>query len=133
MPYVSAEDAPNSPVADLDRILLDWGSDSQRLPIVASPLCRVVLWQLAPGEQPHPLHRHLQTDELMLVLSGVGVFRVDNGPEFTAGAMSVVYAARGIPHGVRVPGPEPLRWLAIVAPNIDLPDEEVVPIVPAGP
>ena len=128
MPYVSSEEAPNKPVANLTEMSLEWRSASRRMPIVGSDTCRVVLWQLAPGQDPHPPHRHSQSDEVMIVLSGHGEFQVGDTPEFLAGPMSVVFAPRGVPHTVHVPGPEPLLWLTVVAPNVKDADEEVVAV-----
>lgn len=125
MPYVPTEDALNQPLSDLVDLARQAGPLVWRQPLVGSDRCRIVLWQLPAGDVPHPPHRHPDADETMIVLRGNGAFLVGDGPEFEAGPMTAVYAPRGVTHGIRVPGPDPLLFIAVVAPNLDE-DEETV-------
>src|SRR5215831_14981781 len=60
---------------------------------------------LAPGESPHPPHRHAH-EELMIVQSGtVQVYQ--NGVTRRAGPGSVIFMASNELHGLRNPGPQP--------------------------
>lgn len=125
MPYVSVDEALNATVVDPGETAVGSPTDGRRLPLVASDTLRIVRWRLGPGEEPHRPHIHHGADEAMIVVGGLGVFTVDGEPEFTAGPWSLIYVRRGVVHGIRVPGPEPLVWLSIVAPNADDPDEAV--------
>lgn len=67
-----------------------------------------------PGQQ-HALHAHAGTDKLYVVLSGAGVFLLeDREIPMRQGAMLV--APEGVPHGIRNDGPERLLVLAVLAP-----------------
>ncbi len=125
MPYVSAAEALNECLVDLDQLRQEHGPSSWRQAIVGSNACRAVLLQLPPGEEPHPRHRHPHSDEVFIVLAGVGAFSIGEAPEQRAGPMTVLYAPRDVPHRIRVPGPEPLLFLSIVAPNLDTPTEAI--------
>jgi mannose-6-phosphate isomerase-like protein (cupin superfamily) len=125
MPYVSGREALNLGRASLLEISESLGPGAWRKAIVGSPSCRVVLLHLPPGEEPHPPHRHPRADEVFLILQGLGAFTVGDAPEVLAGPLTVVYAPADVPHRIRVPGPEPLLWLSVVAPNLDAPDEAV--------
>jgi mannose-6-phosphate isomerase-like protein (cupin superfamily) len=126
MPYVSGWEALNLGLASLAEISEDLGPGAWRKPIVGSDACRVVMLHLPPGEEPHPPHRHPRADEVFIVLRGIGAFTIGDAPEVMAGPMTTLYAPADVPHRIHVPGPEPLLWLSVVAPNLDAPDEAVV-------
>ncbi len=67
-----------------------------------------------PGQQ-HALHAHAGMDKVYQVLSGQGVFLLeDREIPMQPGVMLV--APEGVPHGVRNSGDEKLVLLAILAP-----------------
>jgi quercetin dioxygenase-like cupin family protein len=125
LPYVSVDEALNAIVVDPSGSGSGSSPDGRRLPLVASDALRIVRWELGPGEEPHRPHIHPGGDEAMIVIAGLGLFTVGDDPEFSAGPWSLIYAPRGVVHGIRVPGPGPLVWLSVVAPNSDSPDEAI--------
>ena len=125
MPFVAASEALNLPVADLAEISRDLGSGAWRRPLVGSPSCRAVLLHLPPGEEPHPPHRHPRANEVFIILRGIAAFTIGDEPEFLVGPLTVAYAPADVRHRIRVPGPEPLLFISVVAPNLDVPDEAV--------
>ncbi len=67
-----------------------------------------------PGQE-HALHAHQGMDKVYQVLSGTGVFVLeDREIAMQAGVMLV--APEGVPHGIRNTGAERLLVLAILAP-----------------
>ena len=65
--------------------------------------------------QEHELHAHQGMDKVYQVLSGTGVFVLeDREIAMQAGVMMV--APEGVPHGIRNTGSERLVVLAILAP-----------------
>ncbi len=67
-----------------------------------------------PGQE-HELHAHHGMDKVYQVLSGTGVFVLeDREIAMQAGVMMV--APEGVPHGIRNTGAERLLVLAILAP-----------------
>ncbi len=67
-----------------------------------------------PGQE-HELHAHHGMDKVYQVLSGTGVFVLeDREIAMQAGVMMV--APEGVPHGIRNTGSERLVVLAILAP-----------------
>jgi mannose-6-phosphate isomerase-like protein (cupin superfamily) len=67
-----------------------------------------------PGQE-HALHAHQGMDKVYQVLSGTGVFVLqDREIAMQAGVMMV--APEGVPHGIRNTGSERLVVLAILAP-----------------
>ena len=67
-----------------------------------------------PGQE-HALHAHQGMDKVYQVLSGTGVFVLqDREIAMQAGVMLV--APEGVPHGIRNTGTERLVVLAILAP-----------------
>jgi mannose-6-phosphate isomerase-like protein (cupin superfamily) len=125
VPHVSAEEALNASLVDLEETGRELGPGTWRKPLVGSDALRVVLLSLQPGGEPHRPHRHPWADEVMIVVHGQGTFSVGDEPAVTAGRQSVVYVPSGVVHRVQVPGPEPLVWLSIVAPNHDSFDEAI--------
>jgi mannose-6-phosphate isomerase-like protein (cupin superfamily) len=102
-------------------------------PIIAPPLAGNVLgsihdnfviaeWRDAGGHSGPPryiapLHLHYKDDEAWYVLEGT--LRVRMGDkEVEAHAGSAVLVPRGTPHTYWNPGPEPLRYLLVMTPNI---------------
>ena len=68
-----------------------------------------------PGQE-HKLHAHEEMDKVYQVLSGAGVFLLeDREIEMEPGVMLV--APEGVSHGVRNTGAEQLVLLAILAPG----------------
>jgi mannose-6-phosphate isomerase-like protein (cupin superfamily) len=67
-----------------------------------------------PGQE-HKLHAHAGMDKVYQVLSGSGVFLLEEREiDFEPGIMLV--APEGVPHGIRNTGSERLVVLAILAP-----------------
>jgi mannose-6-phosphate isomerase-like protein (cupin superfamily) len=116
---VSIDEALNLPVLDPDVIQRVQRAGSWRTPLVASDAVRVVLLRQMPGEEPHPPHLHPEAEEILIVTGGMGGFSINRQPEVLAGPPSILYVPRGVVHRIRVPGPEALEWLSIVAPNFE--------------
>jgi mannose-6-phosphate isomerase-like protein (cupin superfamily) len=82
----------------------------------------VAEWRDAGGisDKPRfiaPLHVHHSDDEAWYVLEGR--LRVQIGDkEMEAGAGAAVMVPRGTPHTYWNPGPEPVRYLLLMTPNI---------------
>ena len=82
--------------------------------IFQSPRILVGLNCFEPGQE-HKLHAHEEMDKVYQVLSGAGVFLLeDREIEMEPGIMLV--APAGVPHGARNTGSERLVLLAILAP-----------------
>lgn len=67
-----------------------------------------------PGQE-HALHSHAGQDKLYVVLSGTAVVTVGDQEE-TLEPGGVAFAADGVPHAIRNPGPERLVVMAVLAP-----------------
>ena len=65
--------------------------------------------------EPTPLHRHLESEEAFYVLSGEVAVWLDTS-EILATAGSFLLVPRGLPHGLRRVGAEPVRLLTLVSP-----------------
>ena len=68
-----------------------------------------------PGQQ-HALHAHAGMDKVYQVLSGSGVFLLEDR-EIAMQPGLMLVAPEGVPHGVRNSGDEKLVLLAILAPG----------------
>lgn len=68
-----------------------------------------------PGQE-HTLHTHAGMDKVYQVLSGSGVFLLEDREEPLEAGMMLV-APDGVPHGIRNTGHERLVVLAILAPH----------------
>lgn len=66
-------------------------------------------------DQEHALHAHADQDKLYQVLEGEGLFLLEDR-EIPMRAGQLLVAPRGVPHGVRNPGPGRLLVLAVLAP-----------------
>lgn len=76
----------------------------------------VVEHTLPPGKLASPLHRHSREDEITYVLEGrMGVRETDAVRTVEVGEFAV--KERGVWHTFWNPGPEPLRFLEIIAPG----------------
>ncbi|PSP84332.1 cupin domain-containing protein [Halobacteriales archaeon QS_1_68_17] len=76
----------------------------------------VVEHTLPPRKLAAPLHRHSREDELSYILEGE--MGIQEGDEVsTVGAGEVAVKERGVWHTFWNPGPEPLRFLEIIAPG----------------
>jgi quercetin dioxygenase-like cupin family protein len=83
--------------------------------IFESPRILVGLNSFEPGQE-HKLHAHEGMDKVYQVLSGTGVFLLeDREIPMEPGVMLV--APEGVPHGVRNTGDARLVLLAILAPG----------------
>ena len=77
---------------------------------------------LAPGESPHPPHRHAH-EELMIVQSGtVQVYQ--NGVTKTAGPGAVILMASNELHGLRNMSAKPVTYLVIRYDPHDVPADQ---------
>lgn len=62
-----------------------------------------------------PLHRHTQEAEAFYLLAGSMLYRAgDETYQLRAG--DFIYLPRGVPHGLRVTGTEPTKFLGLTAP-----------------
>jgi quercetin dioxygenase-like cupin family protein len=69
------------------------------------------LFTLAPGQAPHPPHRHAE-EELMILVEGAGTWHL-NGTESPAHQGDVVYAAPWDMHGLRNTADRPLSYYVL--------------------
>jgi len=79
---------------------------------------------MTPGTRTIP-HFHPRAVEAFQVVRGVVGLTVGDDPEYVVGPGSVVYAARGKTHGIRVPGPDSAVLMCVVSPNEQAPDEQI--------
>jgi quercetin dioxygenase-like cupin family protein len=126
MPHVAADEVVETAGATLEELAARHGPPPFRVPLVASPAIRVVLWGWAPGHVTVP-HKHPRAEEVFHVLAGRAVFTLAGMPERTVGPGSVLVAPRGVAHAIRVVGDEPFLMLIAVAPNENAPDETIEP------
>ena len=125
MPYVAPSDALNLASLDVPSLTRDQGAPPWRKPLIASDATRwvVISWPVGYVSVPH---HHPHAEEVFYVLGGNAVFRFGDGaPEPTVGPGALLVAPRGVIHTIGVPGPEPLVFLASVAPNEDVEDETI--------
>lgn len=67
-----------------------------------------------PGQQ-HAMHSHAGQDKLYVVMEGTAIVQIgDQEQTLTAG--DVAFAADGVSHGVKNPGPGRLVIMAVLAP-----------------
>lgn len=66
---------------------------------------------LMPGQMPHPAHRHVHT-ELMLIREGTVTFLLEGKTEKVS-AGGVAYAASGELHGLKNTGTVPAKYFVI--------------------
>ncbi|MBI3972507.1 MAG: cupin domain-containing protein [Chloroflexi bacterium] len=126
MPYVPPSEALNLAAIDVDAIREQMGRPPWRKALVATPATRWVLWEW-PAGYVAAAHHHPRADEVFHVLHGRAVFRFGaGGIDHLAGPGTVLFAPRGVPHAIVVPGPESLLLLVSVTPNEDAPDETVL-------
>jgi len=131
MPYVADHEVVAHQRATLDEIAARHGPPPFRVPLIASPAIRVVLWGWPAGHATVP-HRHPRAEEMFHVLAGRAAFTFAGDLERTAGPGSVLVARRGVVHAIRVVGDEPFLMLIAVAPNEDATDETIEPADLAG-
>ena len=68
-----------------------------------------------PGQE-HRLHTHAGMDKVYHVLSGSGVFLLQDREEPLEAGMMLI-APEGVPHGIRNTGDDRLLLLAVLAPS----------------
>lgn len=73
---------------------------------------------LMPGQMPHPAHRHVHT-EFMLIREGTVTFLLDGRSE-QIGPGGVAYAASGEMHGLKNTGTAPASYF-VIAIGVDPP------------
>jgi quercetin dioxygenase-like cupin family protein len=66
---------------------------------------------LNPGEEPHPIHTHVE-DEILIVTSGDGEI-ICAGKTTAVSAGSAMYTTPNVPHGIRNTGKTPLTFYFI--------------------
>jgi quercetin dioxygenase-like cupin family protein len=77
----------------------------------------IVAWHVDPGQRI-PSHRHPHGQDTWTVLSGRGLYVVDEqGSTRAITAGDVAVAATGLIHGVFNDGSEPLRFISVVSPG----------------
>jgi len=124
MPYVPPDTARNECEVDVPLIASQAQIDAWRQPLLANEDIRVVAIQWPPGFRSIP-HHHPHATETFHVVSGMLGLRLDDRAELIVASGGIAIAHRGQVHGLRVLGDEPLLFLAIVAPNEDVEDEQV--------
>ncbi|MDH3684573.1 MAG: cupin domain-containing protein [Myxococcales bacterium] len=67
-----------------------------------------------PGQE-HPLHAHVGMDKVYHVVSGTGLFLLDDR-EIEMGEGVMLVAPESVPHGIRNTGTERLVVIAVLAP-----------------
>jgi mannose-6-phosphate isomerase-like protein (cupin superfamily) len=88
-----------------------WGQWRPRVRGDATRGMSLSLFSLAPGQAPHPPHKHAE-EELLILVTGTGVWHL-NGQESPAGPGDVVYAAPWEMHGLRNTGSTPLDYYVL--------------------
>ncbi len=83
--------------------------------LFASDRILVGLNAFEPGQE-HALHAHAGMDKVYQVLTGTGLFLLED-QEIPAGPGEMLVAPEGVPHGIRNTGDERLLLLAILAPS----------------
>jgi mannose-6-phosphate isomerase-like protein (cupin superfamily) len=67
--------------------------------------------QLKPGEEPHPIHKHVE-EEVLIVASGKGEIICD-GKTTKVGPGAVMYTAPNAPHGIKNTGDDVMTFYFI--------------------
>ena len=90
-----------------------WGEWRRRLSGAthATKDIAVALYTLAPGQAPHPPHKHAE-EELMILVTGEGTWNL-GGKESPAHEGDLLYAATWDLHGLRNTSPLPLRYYVV--------------------
>ena len=70
------------------------------------------LYVVPPGKTPSPFHRHHTSDELFLILSGVGDYRLGDEHVSVKAGDCLGAPAGGPAHQITNTGSEPLRFIA---------------------
>jgi len=131
MPHVAAHEVAETAGATLEEIAARHGPPPFRVPLIASPAIRVVLWGWQPGHVTVP-HRHPRAEEMFHVLAGRATFSFAGRADRIVGPGTVLVAPRDVAHAIRVLGDEPFVMLIAVAPNEDAADETIEPADLAG-
>jgi quercetin dioxygenase-like cupin family protein len=125
MPYTPPDAALNAPAVTFEAVRRSMGPPPWRKPLVASASTRSVLSEWPAGFRA-PTHWHPRATETFQVIAGRAEFRFGGesaGREVGPGTL--LSAAPGVAHTIRVVGDEPLLMLVTVTPNEDAPDETV--------
>jgi len=96
------------------------GADLQVAPDESDSEVAVVEHTLPPGTLGSPLHRHSREDEISHVLAGRMGIEEGTGADSevrVVEAGGTVVKERGVWHAFWNPGPEPLRFLEVIAPG----------------
>lgn len=64
--------------------------------------------RLKPGEEPHPIHKHLE-EEILIVTTGKGEISCD-GKTTKVGPGSIMYTGPNAPHGIKNTGEDVLTF-----------------------
>jgi mannose-6-phosphate isomerase-like protein (cupin superfamily) len=78
-----------------------------------------------PANMGTPLHVHHLSEEAWVVTAGSGELLVDGGTH-AFGTGDVLYVPPGVPHQLLARGDEPLKYIAITVPAVDLDHDNVV-------
>ena len=124
MPFVAPGEAYDLPFLDLDRLAREAGLPPWRLCLVGTSGLRILLLHWPAGFATVP-HHHPAAEEAFHILRGRAAFTIGDEPEREVGPGAFLLALRGVEHGIRVVGGEPLLLMATVAPNEDRPDETI--------
>jgi quercetin dioxygenase-like cupin family protein len=69
-----------------------------------------------PAGAATPIHIHTEEDEAFYLLDGTMTYSAD-GQLYRLGTGSFIFLPRGLPHGFRVTGGGPVRFLAVTLPG----------------
>jgi quercetin dioxygenase-like cupin family protein len=122
MPFVDPADALNAPVTHVSAEPVRPGEAWSRLALIATDKMRLVAIGMPAHDRTIP-HTHPRAGEYFYILSGSGGFSIGDNPRLAAAPGDLVFAPAGVEHAIFA-GPDGFRFLAGMAPNDNLPDEE---------
>lgn len=124
MPFVATADARNARLTKVPTDRLSDRAALRRVPLIASDSMRLVLLEMPAGYKTIP-HRHPRAGEYFFILTGSGVFTIDDGQSIAVVPGDLLYARLDEVHEIES-GESGLRFLAGLGPNEDRPDEEIL-------
>ena len=101
-------------VLDMDDYRQGHFSGASDSPMVETEHHKIELWTVLP-EQTIPVHVHGGSECILIVISGLGRFELDNRA-FDLKKGMVAITPPGTDHSVHNPGPDPLTVVSILGP-----------------
>jgi len=120
VPYSPPEEGLNQALVDV-RALTEAEPAPSRRVLISTPMARVVLFHCPGGFRTVP-HHHPRALETFVILEGEATFRI-GGARFDARPGRVLRASPGEVHAIEVAPDGRIVFVAVVAPNEDVPDE----------